>query len=74
MLGYLSTWIGYPNAMLDEVMLALFMVEAGFLARWLPFVAATFRADFFLRTFTLEKKMRVLVFLFVFCFCFFQLS
>lgn len=43
--------------MLDEVVLALFMVEAGFLARWLPFVPATFRADFFLRTFTV-KKMR----------------
>lgn len=55
-LGCLGTWMGYVNEMLDEIMLALFMVETGFLARWPPSTPATFRADFFLRTFTLEKE------------------
>lgn len=56
MLGCLGTWMGYLNGMLDEIMLALFMVETRFLARWLPSMPATSNADFFLRNFTLEKE------------------
>lgn len=37
-------------------------METGFLARWLPSMPATFRAVFFLRTFTLEKEMRIFFF------------
>lgn len=64
MLGCLGTWMGYLNGMLDEIMLALFMVETRFLARWLPSMAATSNADFFLRNFTLEKEKKVYLFIF----------
>lgn len=56
-LGCLGTWVGHLTETLG-IKLAPFMVETGPLAGWLPSTPATFRAEFFLRTFTLEKEIR----------------
>lgn len=48
----LDTWVGYLTKTPDEI-----MPETGLSAGGLPSMLATFRADFFLRSFTLEKEI-----------------